>query len=134
MKITAQNLGAIEYAELELGDLTLICGSNNTGKTYVTYAIFGFLTVWRNTLQIEVSEEVVNQLLNIGVANISLLKYIAAHKSILAQASIAYSQDIFETFAANQDRFKDTKFKIELDIDANAVDIDYNDQIGSALS
>ncbi|MBM3431110.1 MAG: ATP-binding protein [Bacteroidetes bacterium] len=45
MKITVQNLGVIEYAELELGDLTLICGSNNTGKTYVTYAIFGFLTV-----------------------------------------------------------------------------------------
>ena len=71
MKITVQNLGVIEYAELELGDLTLICGSNNTGKTYVTYAIFGFLTVWRNALQINVSEEVVNQLLNIGVANIS---------------------------------------------------------------
>ncbi len=94
MKITVQNLGVIEHAELELGDLTLICGSNNTGKTYVTYAIFGFLTVWRNALQIEVSKEVVNQILNIGVANISLLEYIAEHKSILTQASTAYSQDI----------------------------------------
>jgi predicted ATPase len=116
MKITVQNLGVIEYAELELGDLTLICGNNNTGKTYVTYAIFGFLTVWRNALQINVSEEVVNQILNIGVANISLLEYIAEHKSILTQASTAYSKDIFETFAANQDRFKDTQFKIQLAI------------------
>jgi predicted ATP-dependent endonuclease of OLD family len=134
MKITVQNLGIIEHAQLELGDLTLICGSNNTGKTYVTYAIFGFLTVWRNVLQIDVSEEVVNQLLNIGVVNISLLEYIDKHKSILAQASRAYSEDISETFAVNQDRFKDTQFKIELDIDADAVDIEYSDQIGSADS
>jgi len=36
MKINIQNLGVIKQAELELGDLTIICGQNNSSKTYVT--------------------------------------------------------------------------------------------------
>lgn len=43
-----KNLGPIEEAELELGDLTIIAGRNNTGKTYLTYTLYGFLKVWNN--------------------------------------------------------------------------------------
>ena len=42
MKVTLENLGVIKHAEFELGDLTLICGRNNTGKTYATHAVYGF--------------------------------------------------------------------------------------------
>lgn len=44
MKFSFRNLGPIEDAELELGDLTIIAGRNNTGKTYITYALYGFLS------------------------------------------------------------------------------------------
>lgn len=43
MKIIIENLGVFRWAEYELSDLTIICGKNNTGKTYATYALFGFL-------------------------------------------------------------------------------------------
>ena len=43
MKFTFKNLGPINNASLELGDLTLIAGLNNTGKSYIAYAIYGFL-------------------------------------------------------------------------------------------
>jgi len=43
MKISARNLGPLKNLEFELGDLTIICGQNNTGKTYATYSLFGFL-------------------------------------------------------------------------------------------
>jgi len=38
MKIQIKNLRALKQAEFELGDMTIICGVNNTGKTYATYA------------------------------------------------------------------------------------------------
>ena len=47
MKFIFKNLGPINEAELELGDLTIIAGRNNTGKTYVAYALYGFLVPWR---------------------------------------------------------------------------------------
>ena len=43
MRIKIKNLGALDDAEFRLGDLTIICGENNTGKTYATYALHGFL-------------------------------------------------------------------------------------------
>ena len=43
MKFLFKNLGPIEDAELELSDLTIIAGRNNTGKTYMVYTLYGFL-------------------------------------------------------------------------------------------
>ena len=46
MKFRFKNLGPIKEANLELGDLTIIAGRNNTGKTYIAYALYGFLKRW----------------------------------------------------------------------------------------
>lgn len=43
MRFEFENLGPIRKAGLEIGDLTIIAGRNNTGKTYIAYALFGFL-------------------------------------------------------------------------------------------
>ncbi len=43
-----RNIGPIKDAELELGDLTIIAGRNNTGKTYIVYTLYGFLKMWSN--------------------------------------------------------------------------------------
>ena len=43
MKFRFKNIGPIKEAELELGDLTIIAGRNNTGKTYMVYTLYGFL-------------------------------------------------------------------------------------------
>ena len=43
MKITVENIGPIKKANLELGGLTVIAGDNNTGKTYLAYALYGFM-------------------------------------------------------------------------------------------
>ena len=46
MDISIKNLGAISEANFTVGDLTVICGKNNTGKTYLTYTVYGFLDFW----------------------------------------------------------------------------------------
>lgn len=51
MKFHFENLGLLDRVDLELADLTLICGENNTGKTYATYAVYGFLRSWRQILR-----------------------------------------------------------------------------------
>ncbi|AFM06274.1 hypothetical protein Fleli_3972 [Bernardetia litoralis DSM 6794] len=44
MILTIKNLGALKEAEIDLSkDLILLCGHNNTGKTYVAYAIYYIL-------------------------------------------------------------------------------------------
>ncbi len=43
-----KNMGPVKEAELELGDLTIIAGRNNTGKTYLVYALYGLLKTWQS--------------------------------------------------------------------------------------
>ncbi|WP_017303734.1 AAA family ATPase [Spirulina subsalsa] len=47
MKIQVKNLGVLKQAEFSLGEITIICGGNNTGKSYATYALYGFLSSWK---------------------------------------------------------------------------------------
>jgi predicted ATPase len=42
MKFNFEKFGGIDEGSITLGDLTLICGPNNVGKTYVSYAIYGY--------------------------------------------------------------------------------------------
>ena len=48
LQFTFSNIGPITDAELELGDLTIIAGLNNTGKTYLVYTLYGFLKTWED--------------------------------------------------------------------------------------
>ena len=43
MKFRFRHIPPIEEADLELGDFTIIAGRNNSGKTYLSYALYGFL-------------------------------------------------------------------------------------------
>ena len=38
-----QEIGPIKDATLQLGDITIIAGRNNTGKTYLAYTLYGFI-------------------------------------------------------------------------------------------
>ena len=51
MKIELKNIGAVKKATIDLSKkLTVFCGPNNTGKTYVSYAIYGMIEGMRNTI------------------------------------------------------------------------------------
>lgn len=58
MKFHFEKLGLLDQADLELADLTLICGENNTGKTYATYAVYGFMRSWRQILHFLLNREI----------------------------------------------------------------------------
>lgn len=58
MKYKFESLGLLDQVDLEIADLTLICGENNTGKTYATYAVYGFLRSWRGILRFLLEDEI----------------------------------------------------------------------------
>jgi len=115
MKIEIKNLGALKQAEFSLGDLTILCGKNNTGKTYATYALFGFLSYWREAFSIRIHKEVVEQLLSQGTVRLNVKRYSDNASRILSEGCNAYVQQLGKVFAAPNDRFKDTFFQVKLE-------------------
>ena len=83
MKVQVENLGVLKRAEFELGELTLICGGNNTGKTYATYALFGFLSHWRRHLKAGVHDSTIQELMRDGVTRLDVESYAKEAKHIL---------------------------------------------------
>lgn len=116
MKIKIKNLGALKQAEFTLGDLTIICGCNNTGKTYATYALFGFLSTWRDRLSIKINTDKIDLLLTDGVVRLDIQEYVEQTEQIVAQGCQAYTKELPKIFAARAERFKETEFQVIPDI------------------
>ena len=112
MKVTLKSLGILKDAEFELGDLTLICGGNNMGKTYATYALFGFLRRWERLMKIDVPDVTVEDLFNDGVTRIDVRPYIKDMDSILIRCCREYSKQLSKIFASKPDRFKNSQFQV----------------------
>lgn len=114
MKIKLKNLGPIKQAEFELGDFTIICGNNNTGKTYATYALFGFLHRWQNLLSVAIENTLIETLFNEGIAKINLNNYLNQYEQILEQGCKKYTQTLASVFVTPKSHFKEAKFEIIL--------------------
>ncbi|BAY16958.1 hypothetical protein NIES21_27920 [Anabaenopsis circularis NIES-21] len=132
MKIKVKNLGALKQAEFTLGDLTIICGCNNTGKTYATYALFGFLYTWRRMFSIQIPSEKIDQLLADGVMRLDIQEYVKQSENILNQGCRAYTQQLPKIFAAASERFKTTDFVVNLDIENIQLVNSYEGELGSS--
>ena len=112
MKISVKNLGVLKQAEFELGELTLICGGNNTGKTYATYAFFGFLQHWKSFLEVAIPNRTINTLLTGDVTRINIALKADA---ILRQGCQKYTRQLSKLFASRPEHFKNTAFQVYLE-------------------
>ena len=131
MKITLKSLGALKYAEFLPDDMTIICGGNNTGKTYAAYALYGFLYLWKKVVSISIQHEKITELLNEGVISINMQSYIDNMDIILQKACKEYSEQLPKIFAASADRLKDASFMISLDSKKHKIIDDYERRVGS---
>ena len=134
MIIKIENLGIIEYAELSMKELTIICGKNNTGKTYAAYALFGFLHFWhhyRSPIRINI-KNYMEALLDTGTASIDLNLVMKNAQSILDKTCERYSERLPKTFAGSPKQFENTRFSIDLEEHDIQLKQSFKGTIGSA--
>ena len=113
MKIELKNLGILKQAEFSLEDLTIICGENNTGKTYAAYALYGFLDSWRMHISFPVNDAHVQSLLTNIVIKIDLAEYVKMADRMLAEACKRYTDQLDTVFAAREGQFRNSEFRIQ---------------------
>ena len=116
MKITLKNLGILKHAEFSVGDLTIICGENNTGKTYATYALYGFLADWRKHIGFPLDTMLVQGLLTEGALKVPLKPYVDMTGRMLARACKRYTNRLDDVFSAAEGQFSNSEFHLQLDI------------------
>jgi predicted ATPase len=115
VKLKMKNLGPLRQTEFEMGDFTIICGKNNTGKTYATYALYGFLSFWEESFFLPVDEEKIETLLNEGSLIIELSEYLDDAANIVKQACEEYSKKFTQLFASSEELFSNTLYEVKID-------------------
>ena len=127
MKATFENIGPIKEAELELGDLTIIAGQNNTGKTYLAYTLYGFLKFCQKGSHLygmihshkranEQIREVAQQIEETGTASMELEEYKEMLNRLGNEVHATFSQDVIhQVFSAQRGGFEDAYFQIDLE-------------------
>jgi len=133
MKITLNNLGPLKQAEFEIGGITIICGPNNTGKTYATYATYGFFDFIRSTFfPFPVDDNIIKQLLIEGSILINLKSYADNLQKQINKAAKQYSKILSKVFAGNEKLFADTAYSIEINNKSHYEALERRKIIGTA--
>lgn len=112
MKFEVKNLGPIKQAELELGALTVICGNNNNGKTYLTYTLESFLSTIESNLEIPMFSKDLEGLLSQGSVTVDLMAYIDAYLQEIESTVPFFVKTLPRFLAMHPDRFEGFDFKV----------------------
>ena len=117
MNFKVKNLGLLNQAEIEIGDLTILCGENNSGKTYAVYAFYGF---WRllpeniNELILRHKDSFIQKEKNIIA--IEETKFIQIHTNLKNEMNKLYKNKLVKVLGGNADIYKDAKFELSFEI------------------
>ncbi len=110
MYFELKNIGAIKYAKIELGNLTLISGKNNTGKTYINYSLYGFLSYLREKPFSQLFTNSHFEFQNSGTIDLKKAEKDLNHVlTLLTQLYISKLKDIF---SANAEEFVESEFHL----------------------
>ncbi|MBK8444832.1 MAG: AAA family ATPase [Sphingobacteriales bacterium] len=126
MQVEIKNLGYVEEVSIDLSkNLTVLCGHNNTGKTYIAYAVYGFLKYMdlftppvplklpqrEDTFTYDLSKE------HEHTTTIDVIDYIVKNNdTYLRLLSTTYFVTLIaQVFGVEKNYFKSTEIKINLD-------------------
>ena len=127
IKATFENIGPIKNAELELDDLTIIAGQNNTGKTYLVYTLYGFLNILKERFPYsyfrkfvpaeefaEKTENIVQQIKNTGQARVDIEEFEKINRWLIKRFSSFFSSDLInQVFSSPKGAFQGVHFSLE---------------------
>ncbi len=126
MKFELNNVGLIDNTKIELSDLTIICGENNTGKTYATYSIYGFYKFWRQLLREEIKSTIEKALKESTNSQIDLNKiFLGKINFYLKKISDKYTEEyLFRVFASSKNFFDNSEFIASLSEEPNEINFE----------
>jgi AAA15 family ATPase/GTPase len=115
MKFSFDNLGALDSGELEIADLTIICGANNTGKTYLTYTFYGLLKHLVESIKLpDIDFDLLRQS---GVLEINLEEEIVSKADAFIEKGVnTYRKNLHRVLAAQEERFEKTNLHLDINL------------------
>jgi len=115
MKIDFENLGSIKKGSIELNDLTLLCGPNNCGKTYVMYSLYGLLDK-EFEIRFSFVTKMISQLKEQGTYSFDVCEIITLYqKDMILDIEKHFKEYLPSLFGVTDEEFIKTTIKLNFD-------------------
>lgn len=134
MKLTIKNLGKIDNCQLELNNLTILVGDNNSGKTYVTYSIYGALKYWRDFINYANFKDVEQKIKADGQITLKQPEIISLVDKSIKSESDKFKRRIRDLFNDKEKIFDNASVKIEFDKPQHFKDCERKIRVGENIS
>lgn len=130
MKFLINNLGPVHDATLELGDLTVLCGANSAGKTYVSYLLYSFFKLLATKFTLPFPQDLLNKLVDKGFVEIELKAFEKTISSSISKFCKVVLDNLSSTFSVKEDFFAN----VNVAVDLGNIDINYSFPISATSS
>ncbi|MEA5459171.1 AAA family ATPase [Arcicella sp. LKC2W] len=115
MKIQIKELGAIKEATIDLEKkITIFCGPNGTGKTYMAYVLYALTNLNNKNIGIRLEEEIVKTLVEDNSAKITINYDLIWNFRVREVENI--KDNLWNLFAIPENKSKDFFAKTEINI------------------
>lgn len=125
MNLKFQKLGPIKEGSVRLDDdLIILCGPNNTGKTYLAYTIYGLYKDFRNSSKTEYKksaafrQSIMDRLTEQGVVEFNIVElFLNSFEEMLSKRSENLTNSLVRIFNVPQKSslFSSTKINVSID-------------------
>ncbi len=117
MKLQLKNLGAIRDVALESKPLTIICGKNNTGKTYAMYSLWSLVELSFN-VEFPQVKELSNTLNNEGEVSVNIFDFFEKNiQDMIGRINLILIKTLPKTFNTESEFFNNTEMYLSVDTD-----------------
>lgn len=114
MRIQIENVGPLKKATVEFGDMTVVCGKNNNGKTHLAYVLCALMSTLRKNFVVSLKDVHLTELMSHGEVVINLVDYASDYISALQGVLPAFVGALPRFMAMHPDRFKDARVLVDL--------------------
>ncbi|MEA2017156.1 MAG: AAA family ATPase [Campylobacterota bacterium] len=132
LDIKLNNLGNIKEANIKLNKLTIFCGENNSGKTYLNYVLYELLDK-RFTLRNDIFTSIVKDTKENGSIKLDINEFINNNfEKIRSSFEKHFEKSLDRFFSTTQGSFKDFKLNINQTIEETQLyckDIRLNEEL-----
>lgn len=134
MKLTIENLGKIENCELELNDLTILVGDNNSGKTYVTYTMYGVLKYWHDFINYGNFKDIEQKIKSDGQITLKQNEIVSLLDRCVKLESETFRRRIQDLFNDKEKIFNEASVKLDFEKPTSFQNIDRKIRIGENIT
>jgi predicted ATPase len=132
MKISFENFGVINKGEIEQKPLTILCGENNTGKTYAMYALYRACKTKIFRDDTKLLAEITNNFEEKSEISFNLIDFIEKNSLKIQKIISTYLSKNIDYFFTSTNLFNNSLISIIIDHDTlikNALRLSINSQM-----